>query len=116
MKVESGQLKDNDSATAALLWQRAVSERLLLSAVRGMESTQVAEESSARAAFLAAATRELTLSLDEATTRSAVRSRALPRVGSWCIVDVIEPNGELHRLPAIHPDSERRALALRLEG
>jgi signal transduction histidine kinase len=43
-----------------------------------------------------------------------VRRRTLPREGTWCIVDIIESTGALHRLAVIHPDPSKQALASRL--
>jgi hypothetical protein len=64
-----------------------------------------------RATFLASASRELALSFDEEGARDAIRRRTLPREGSWCIVDVVELDGVVQRLPVVHPDPEKQELA-----
>ncbi|HEU4787490.1 MAG TPA: hypothetical protein VFS57_08785, partial [Gemmatimonadaceae bacterium] len=51
------------------------------------------------------------MSLDEAATREAVRCHALPREGSWCIVDIVELDGATRRLAVAHPDPAKQALA-----
>ncbi len=55
------------------------------------------------------------MSLDEDVTRDTIRRLALPRGGTWCIVDVLESNGAVHRLPVAHPDPAKHALARQLE-
>ena len=105
------ELRDASYVQAALTRQRTIAERLLLSALREQDTAQVALDASRRATFLASASRDLALSLDQEGTREMVRRRALPREGTWCIVDVIESTGALHRLAVIHPDLSKQALA-----
>ena len=105
------ELRDASYVEAALTRQRAIAERLLLSSLREQETARVALDASNRATFLASASRDLALSLDQEGTREMVRRRVLPRKGTWCIVDVIESTGSLHRLAVIHPDPSKQALA-----
>jgi signal transduction histidine kinase len=109
------EVRDVELIEGAKQRQRAIVERLLLGAFHEQDVARHAEDVSERAQYLAAASRELSMSLDEAATLDTVRHLALPRPGTWCIVDVIESNGALHRLAVIHPDPEKRALARRLE-
>jgi signal transduction histidine kinase len=95
--------------------QRAVAERLLLGALREQDAAGDAAHASARSEYLAKASRDLALSLDEPATRDTVRQLSLPRPGTWCIVDVIESNGAVHRLSVVHPDPAKQALARLLE-
>jgi signal transduction histidine kinase len=95
--------------------QRAVAERLLLGALREHDAAGDAARASERSRYLATASRDLSLSLDEPTTRNAVRHLSLPRPGTWCIVDVIESNGAIHRLSVVHPDPAKQELARLLE-
>ena len=96
--------------------QRAIAQELLLGALRAQEAAGTAAHASERARLLASASRDLSLSLDEQTTRETMRRLALPRPGTWCIVDVVESNGAIHRLAVIHPDPAKRELAARLEA
>jgi signal transduction histidine kinase len=105
------ELRDASSVHAALSRQRMIAERLLLSALREQDSARVARDASHRATFLASASRDLAMSLDQEGTREMVRRRTLPREGTWCIVDIIESTGSLHRLAVIHPDPSKQALA-----
>jgi signal transduction histidine kinase len=91
------------------LQQRAVTERLLLGALREQDAAR-------RAAFLAAASRKLAMVLDQDATRETVRRCTLPREGSWCMVDIVDPSGAIHRLAVAHPDPARQRLAHLLEG
>ena len=82
-----------------------------LSALRARDASDEAVAASHRAAFLAAASRELAVSLDDETVRDRIRRRVLPREGSWWFVDVVEFDGAVHRLPVAHPDSSRQGAA-----
>jgi signal transduction histidine kinase len=95
--------------------QRAVTERLLLGAFREQDTARDAVTASDRAQYLSKASRDLSMSLDEAATRDTVRRLTLPRPGTWCIVDVIESNGAIHRLAVVHPDPVKQELARALE-
>ena len=66
------------------------------------------------AAYLAEVSRILADSLDYEATLTAVASLALPHLGSWCIVDVVEEDGSMRRVAVVHPDPKRQAVARRL--
>jgi signal transduction histidine kinase len=65
--------------------------------------------------FLADASRLLADSLDYENTLVTVAGMALPYLGSWCIVDVLEPDGSMRRLGIVHPDPLKEERARRLE-
>jgi signal transduction histidine kinase len=109
------EIRDVRLVEAAKHRQRAVTERLLLSALREQDLAVTAAEARSRADFLAGVSHDLSMSLDEQATRDTVRRLSLPRHGTWCIVDVVESNGALHRLTVVHPDPDKQALATRLE-
>ena len=110
------ELHDVSIAEDERAWQRALTERLVLSALREQDAAREAREARERAQFLAKVSRELSVSLDESTTRDAVRRLTLPRPGSWVIVDVVESDGTIHRLPVVHPDATKQEQARRLEA
>jgi signal transduction histidine kinase len=66
--------------------------------------------------FLAEASRLLADAVGYEDTLVTVAGLALPHLGSWCIVDVVEPDGSLRRLRIIHPDTELQVHADRLEA
>lgn len=105
------EIRDAGYVEGAIARQRTIAERLLLGALREQDSARDALAASDRAKFLATASQDLAMSLDQDTTREIVRRRALPRVGAWCIVDVIESNGGIHRLAVVHPDPAKQELA-----
>ena len=72
-------------------------------------------EARARLACLAEASRLLADSLDYETTLVAVAGLALPHLGAWCIVDLLEPGGSIRRLAVIHPDPAKHAPARDLQ-
>ena len=62
-------------------------------------------------AFLAETSRCLAQSLDYESTLRTVAGLALPVLGSWCIVDVVEADGSMRRIAVVHPDPGKQALA-----
>jgi len=91
--------------------QRALAERLLLRVLREQDAAETALEDGARGRFVASVSRDLAESLDESATRAAVARRTLPRRDSWCIVDIIELDGGVHRLEIAHPNPSKQAVA-----
>ncbi|HEX6748111.1 MAG TPA: ATP-binding protein [Longimicrobium sp.] len=65
-------------------------------------------------AYLAEASRLLADSLDYETTLGTVAALALPHLGGWCIVDLVEDDGTMRRLAVVHPDPALQPLARRL--
>ena len=65
--------------------------------------------------FLARASQCLADSLDYENTLVTVAELALPYLGSWCIVDVLEPDGSMRRLGIVHPDPLKEERARRLK-
>ncbi len=65
--------------------------------------------------YLADASQCLAASLDYENTLVTVAGMALPYLGSWCIVDVVEADGSMRRLGIVHPDplKEERARSLK---
>ena len=110
------EVRDVELVEGAKARQRAIAERLLLGALREQETAKTAVDASARAHYLAQASRDLSLSLDEDATRDTVRHLSLPRPGTWCVVDVLESNGAIHRLAVVHPDPAKAALIEQLEA
>lgn len=55
-------------------------------------------------AFLADVGQVLTSTLDDDAVLAQIASLAVPRVADYCIVDVIEPDGEVRRAAALHAD------------
>ncbi len=64
-----------------------------------------------RVAFLAETSRCLAASLDHETTLATSAGLALPHFGTWCMVDVVEPDDTIRRVAVIHPDVEKQLTA-----
>jgi len=68
-----------------------------------------------RALFLADISRRLFESLNYEQTLSNVARLAMPELGAWCIVDLLNEEGKVERLEIIHPDPALESLARELE-
>ena len=110
------EIRESNSRDAAIDLQRQVAEQMLLGALRERGLADDAEAARRRAAFLAEAGRLLAESVDQSTTLVALTKLALPSLGAWCIVDVLEENSAIHRLAIYHPDPEMQKLAEELES
>jgi signal transduction histidine kinase len=67
------------------------------------------------ALFLAEMSRRLFESLDYEETLDSMARLAMPELGAWCIVDILDEAGNIQRLAIIHPDPALGALAHELE-
>ncbi|MEJ7819128.1 MAG: PAS domain S-box protein [Rubrobacteraceae bacterium] len=65
--------------------------------------------------FLGDASAILSSSLDHGTTLASVARLAVPFMADWCVVDVIENDGDVRRLAVEHKDPEKIALAHELQ-
>ena len=66
---------------------------------------------SRRLEFLAEASEVLGSTLDYATALQRLSALAVPYLGDWCLVDMVDPAGRLERLAIAHVDPERLAAA-----
>jgi PAS domain S-box-containing protein len=57
--------------------------------------------------FLSEATAKLAESLDYQSTLAMVAQLAVPKLGDWCAVDILESEGVLNRLAVAHVDPEK---------
>ena len=110
------EIRESNSRDATIDLQRQVAEQMLLGALRERGFADDAEAARRRAAFLAEAGRLLAESVDQSTTLVALTKLALPTLGAWCIVDILEENNAIHRLAIYHPDPEKQKLAEELES
>src|SRR5678815_4932182 len=88
-----------------------IRDRLVLGALRDRDSAFEARAASDRAQLLASVGHDLAMSLDEAAIRDVVRRIRLTRRDTWCIVDLLERNGMIHRLAVVHPDPQKQEMA-----
>lgn len=110
------ELRIANAAERLLGMQRAITERMLLTALREGDAAEKAEEARKHTSVLADASRKLAMSLDRSATLDVVARLALPHFGSWCIVDALEADGNVTRLPIIHADTAKQILARTLQG
>ncbi|MBI4493922.1 MAG: GAF domain-containing protein [Chloroflexi bacterium] len=98
-------------AEAASRALRQANEQLALASLRAQELADEAEAARRRLAFLAEASTQLGSSLDYETTLQRVVRLALPALADWCGVDIVEEDGQIHRLAVAHVDPDKDALA-----
>jgi signal transduction histidine kinase len=110
------EIRESSPPDSALDLQRQVAEQMLLGALRERGFADDAEAARRRAAFLAEAGRLLAESVDQSTTLVALTRLALPTLGAWCIVDILEEGDSIRRLGIYHPDPEKQKLAQELEA
>ena len=110
------QIRESSRSDDALELQREVAEQMLLGALRERGFADDAEAARRRAAFLAEAGRLLAESVDQSSTLVALTRLALPSLGAWCIVDILEEGDAIHRLGIYHPDPGKQKLAQRLQA
>jgi len=65
--------------------------------------------------FLAEASRLLSESIDYAATLTTVARLAVPGIADWCVVDLMQDDGEMARVAIEHRDPSRLALAQKLQ-
>src|ERR1700680_3754978 len=109
------EIRESSPPDGALDLQRQVAEQMLLGALRERGLGDDAEAPRRRAAFLAEAGRLLAESVDQSSTLVALTKLALPTLGAWCIVDILEEGDAIHRLGIYHPNPEKQKLAQELE-
>jgi signal transduction histidine kinase len=110
------EIRASSPQDAALELQREVAEQMLLGALRERGFAEDAEDARRRAAFLAEAGRLFAEALDQTSTLVALAKLALPALGAWCIVDVLDEWTSMRRLRIYHPDPEKQTLARKLEA
>jgi PAS domain S-box-containing protein len=83
--------------------------------VQDIDARKRAEEaliaSEARARLLADASAILATAIEDAGALERVMQLALPEIADWCVVDLIYPDGELHRRAVVHADPEKAQVA-----
>ena len=110
------EIRESSPQDEALELQRQVAEQMLLGALRERGFAEDAEDARRRAAFLAEAGRLFAESLDQTSTLVALTKLALPTLGAWCIVDILDEGTSIRRLGIYHPDPEMQKLAGELEA
>ncbi|HEX8273274.1 MAG TPA: PAS domain S-box protein [Longimicrobiaceae bacterium] len=88
--------------------RRAERERVLL-LEREQTARADAEMAARRARFLAEASEMFTASLDPAATLESLASLLVPRLADSCLVYLLDAEGGVQRLGAVHADPERQA-------
>jgi serine phosphatase RsbU (regulator of sigma subunit) len=82
-----------------------------------VDNARLYEEASAardRLAFLSHASEVLARSLDLDRTLDELARLAVPRLGDWCSIELVDENGEIRNAATAHVDPEKVELAARL--
>lgn len=72
------------------------------------------EQAEGRLRFLAEASRQLAGSLDYAETLASIARLAVPHLADYCIIDLVQENGQVRRVATGHGPPERQALIAQL--
>ncbi len=78
--------------------------------VRERDSRRDAEVAQQQTEFIAEVGTVLDAALDYRRALEEFARIAVPRLGDWCVIDVLEEDGSIARLAAAHADPNRRAL------
>src|SRR6185503_17703728 len=78
--------------------------------VRERDSRRGAEAAQEQTEFIAEVGTVLDTALDYKHALEEFARIAVPRLGDWCVIDVLEQDGSIARLAAAHADPDRRAL------
>ena len=79
--------------------------------VRERESRRAAEAAQQQTAFIAEVGTILDTALDYRESLEQLARVAVPRLGDWCVIDVLEPDGTIARYSVAHANPERQELA-----
>lgn len=109
--VSASPLPGDSAVPSGILWmvtdltvqRRQEVERAELLA-REKAARSQAEAAQRRLAFLAEATALLSTSLDYGVTLQQIANLVVPELADWCVVDVIDEEGEIRRLGIAHAD------------
>jgi signal transduction histidine kinase len=101
------------NALAGITHPGAQAQLALKSAERERD---MAEASRDRFSFLAEVSRCLADSLDYEATLTTVAGMSLPYLDAWCIVDVLDDQGEVRRIAVLHPDPSKQDAARTLHA
>jgi PAS domain S-box-containing protein len=82
--------------------------------VREREFRRAAEEAQQRTEFIAEVGTVLDTALDYRQSLEQLARIAVPRLGDWCVIDVLEPDGSIERYAAAHANPDRHELIQRL--
>lgn len=74
-----------------------------------------AQETRQRLSFVAEASKALTTSLDYRTTLATITRLALPILADYCLLDIVEVNGEISRIETAHIDPAKELVLLEMQ-
>jgi PAS domain S-box-containing protein len=84
--------------------------------IREQAARVAAEAAQARLAFLEDVSLALATSLEYETTLEKLPRLAIPFLADWCMVDLLDADGSLRRLPVAHTDPAKAEVAQRLQA
>jgi PAS domain S-box-containing protein len=100
----------------ALVLQRSRTEDRARQLIREQATRAEAVAAQTRLAFLGDVSVALAASLDYGATLEKLTQLAVPFLADWCMVDILDADGSLRRLPVAHADPTRREVARRLQA
>lgn len=79
------------------------------------DTHHAAEAAQRRLAFLVEASEILSSSLEYETRLESLAQLAVPYLADWCVIDMLQENGAIHRLAIAHIDPSKAKLACQLQ-
>jgi serine phosphatase RsbU (regulator of sigma subunit) len=118
--VETGSFRPDHFTEADARFLQLVADRVAQAVDRSRlfeaerEARTLAEETQRRLAFLTTAGEALARSLDWQTTLDTVVAQAVPFLGDWCAIDLVQDDGDLRCVAAAHRDDALTPLVRQL--
>jgi PAS domain S-box-containing protein len=100
----------------ALALERTHTEHEVRQLTREQAARAAAEAAQGRLALLADVSLALAASLEYEVTLEKITRLAVPSLADWCMVDILDPDGSLRRLPVAHADPTKAEAASRLQA
>jgi PAS domain S-box-containing protein len=111
---EEGQLTNFIGVQNDITQRRRIEDERDLLLAKEQLARAEAVEVRRRLALLAAAGPSLSASLDYRETLEGITRLLVPELADWCLLDIVDDNGNVNQLAAAHAEVEKEALLKRL--
>ena len=112
-RVEARRLRGEEERMRLVVREQAARAEAVAQQRERSRAEHAEQEASALASaqrFLSDAGASMSASLDEAETLATLSQLAVPRLGDWCVVDLVGPDGSTRQVAGTHVDEARARL------